>query len=563
MNQKKSKVVLIVIIIVLVIMALTIAGIAYTYFVTDMFKSNKELFFKYTSQIGDTKNGFIDSQVSQYFEKKNQMAYEDNGTIDVDISTDISGKRATNVNNFNITFSGKVDTPNSKAEQDISINYSDNTKFPLSYRQTANITGLQTDYIGNKYISVKNDDVQGLLNKINVEQSSNNIFTITNLSNASNLPKLELSNEDETYLQGKYIPIINGQLTDNNFSKVEDSGMYGYKLSLSSEELKNILTKMLENLKDDGKSLEILNKYITSQKITSSTVSNWIKNIENSSELNNEKFEMTVYPNNGQVTKIDVQINEMKISAQKIESSDTVQYNLEGIVYNENGEEISKIAITANYKGLQTLANVDENYKLEISNIVNSKESKYAYTYNSNVNFFNDVKIENLTEDNAMILNNYDAEVINNFLTAIQERITKVNEQQMQEIGVSQNESPILDLIPNLVFYDQSISLLQGTTNLTELEISAFNEKFILYESTNSKGVTVKGLLSVIQANNEAQEDEERKIQEINFDGQEYEVTDQNIILIKSSIETETSYKIEFEKNQDTGIIYRVVINKK
>ena len=74
-------------------------------------------------------------------------------------------------------------------------------------------------------------------------------------------------------------------------------------------------------------------------------------------------------------------------------------------------------------------------------------------------------------------------------------------------------------------------------------------------------GTTTRGLLTVIQTNNE--EEGTQKIKEINFDGTEYEVTDQNIVFIKSSIEPESYYRIEFEKDTDTGIIYRVVINKK
>ena len=76
-------------------------------------------------------------------------------------------------------------------------------------------------------------------------------------------------------------------------------------------------------------------------------------------------------------------------------------------------------------------------------------------------------------------------------------------------------------------------------------------------------GVTVKGLLSTIQRNNETREDESRKIKEIHFDGEEYEVTEQNITLLKSNVETEKAYRVEFEKDEDTGIIYRAVINKK
>ena len=100
-----------------------------------------------------------------------------------------------------------------------------------------------------------------------------------------------------------------------------------------------------------------------------------------------------------------------------------------------------------------------------------------------------------------------------------------------------------------------------NASDLDESEISSFNKKFELYEGTNEKGVTVKGLLTVIKSNNDSSE--KAKIEEINYNGQEYEVTEQNMTFIKGDIETEESYRVEFEKDQDTGIIYRAVINKK
>ena len=47
------------------------------------------------------------------------------------------------------------------------------------------------------------------------------------------------------------------------------------------------------------------------------------------------------------------------------------------------------------------------------------------------------------------------------------------------------------------------------------MEIASFNEKFTLYENTNQKGATVKGLLTVIENNNSSQDNETKKIKEI------------------------------------------------
>ena len=65
MKQKKNKGLFITVIILLIILVLLVGVVAYLYVFTDMFKSNKQLFFKYTSQIVQNEDGFIDNAVRQ------------------------------------------------------------------------------------------------------------------------------------------------------------------------------------------------------------------------------------------------------------------------------------------------------------------------------------------------------------------------------------------------------------------------------------------------------------------------------------------------------------------
>ena len=166
-----------------------------------------------------------------------------------------------------------------------------------------------------------------------------------------------------------------------------------------------------------------------------------------------------------------------------------------------------------------------------------------------------------------MILNDYEEEQVNNFLKQVEERIKKVNKQQMEELGLKENENPLIQMFMmpfwQSLAYSQAAGAISNSGNMSELEVTTFNQKFENYEGTNLQGVTVKGLLSTIQLNNESQEDENKKIKEIHFDGEEYEVTDPNIVFLKSSVETETAYRVEFERDENTGMIYRAVINKK
>lgn len=649
MKQKKNKGLRITIVILLIIILLLVGGIAYLYFFTDMFKSNKQLFFKYTSQIVQSENGFIDNQLVQYFQKKNSTSYENNGEITFEVAIPNIEDDLELANNFNITFTGKEDPTNSKSEKEISLNYSDSVKFPLTYRKTNTITGIQTQYIGSSFVSVRNDEELSGLEDIN---------------NLLKLQNLEFSNEEVRNLKTTYFDNILNTLDDSKFSTLTEGNLTGYRLTLTGEELKNTLVQILNALKADTNTTHKLNEILQgvgiNSEIDEDSIDDLIESI-NDSEWNQD-IEMTVYASGGNLSKVLIEIAGNTLTMNKEGNNQDMTYT---ISLNTTEQDVSAV-VTAKYSGLNS-DNVTETYELTLEGmygeteilqqakepqdtvaISNEKENiqllittvktnkiaagedssqisdtdaeeelssgeneAYAdmrleketdttfnitfistgdrfvidntgkiieepeeqttnttstntsentashnkYSITNNVQFKDSVEIEDLTEENAVILNDQDNEYVTNLMNAIQERIVEVNKVQMEELGVSENENPMQYLIPTL------FATNQATAEIDEQAVNAFNAKFELYQSTNTKGATVKGLLTTIQNNNETEGN--NKIEEINMDGEEYEVTEQNITLLKSSINVDDAYRVEFEKDINTGLIYRAVINKR
>ena len=546
MKQKKNKGLRITIVILLIIILLLVGGIAYLYFFTDMFKSNKQLFFKYTSQIVQSENGFIDNQLVQYFQKKNSTSYENNGEITFEVAIPNIEDDLELANNFNITFTGKEDPTNSKSEKEISLNYSDSVKFPLTYRKTNTITGIQTQYIGSSFVSVRNDEELSGLEDIN---------------NLLKLQNLEFSNEEVRNLKTTYFDNILNTLDDSKFSTLTEGNLTGYRLTLTGEELKNTLVQILNALKADTNTTHKLNEILQgvgiNSEIDEDSIDDLIESINNSEW--NQDIEMTVYAVGGNLSKVDIGMTGNTLTMSKEGNGQDITYT---ISLNTTKQDISAVC-TAKYSDLNS-DNVTETYELtlegiyEESNVVEQTENAKAhnkYSITNNVQFKDDVEIEDLTEENAVILNDQDNEYVTNLMNAIQERIVEVNKVQMEELGVSENENPMQYLIPTL------FATNQATAEIDEQAVNAFNAKFELYQSTNTKGATVKGLLTTIQNNNETEGN--NKIEEINMDGEEYEVTEQNITLLKSSINVDDAYRVEFEKDINTGLIYRAVINKR
>ena len=658
MGQKKSKSLLITVIILLVIILLLVGVVAYLYFFTDMFKSNKQLFFKYTSQIVQNEDGFIDNQLMQYFQKKNSTSYENNGEITFDVSIPNMEDDLELANNFNITFSGKEVPNDSKSEKEISLNYSDSVNFPLTYRKTNTVTGIQTQYIGSSFVAVRNDEeISGL-------EDINNILKLQNV---------EFSDEEIQNLKTTYFDNILNTLDDNKFSTLTEGDLTGYRLTLTGEELKNTLIQILNVLKTDANTTHKLNEILqgigTNTQLNEDSIDDVIESI-NEWELNND-IEMTVYATGGNLSRMDVGSSGITLVMNKEKNGQDITYTatlnadeqdtnavftakyaglasdsvtetyeltLEGKYEETNAEERTEnsqdtLDISSERETIESLITTvqankivagedstqisDTNVEEELSsgeneiyadmrleketdttfnitfvstgdrfvidntgeiveepeeesttnensnNTSNSSSnstsettiSQNKYSVTNNVQFKDGVEIEDLTEENAVILNDKSNEYVSNLMNAIQERMVEVNQVQMEELGVSEDENPIQYLIPAF------LGASQTNAQIDEQAVNAFNAKFELYQSTNTKGATVKGLLTTIQNNNETEGND--KIEEINMDGEEYEVNEQNITLLKSSINVDDAYRVEFEKDINTGLIYRAVINKR
>lgn len=544
-QNKKSKIILILIIILIIIIIMS--GLAIIYISTDLFKSNKQLFFKYVAQIGNAQEGFIENSVKEYFEKIGNTPYKDEGNISINIKTSKGQEQFKNTNNMNLTFKGQVDSSNSQIQQDLSLNYSDRVKFPVSLRKIKDTIGLQTQYIGSKYVVINQEETE--------EDVSDNMQI--DLDSLNQINNIDISQEDIQHLKETYTKILNEQLKDSYFSKIEENNQLGYKITLSGENIKNIIINLLETLKNDQTTLDKINEYYENQDssstITSNDIDNYINTISNNSDIDDETIEITIYQKENKISSLIIKTQEIEINLEKVVTGNDIQYTLQ--FKGNTGNEQTTIGLIAKYAGLQSMQSITENYELTFE----QEDLKYQYNYNNNIEFTDKVDISPFNEENALLLDDMETETKNNFIDAVTQRIQSVNKEQMEQLGLEESENPLRYVIPPVI-----TDMLSPQLPVEEMEataISSFNAKFEMYAGSNLKGVTVKGLLSIIQINNEAEDT--KKIEEIHFDGQEFEVTEQNITLIKSSIESDTEYKVEFEKDENTGLIYRAVINKK
>ena len=617
MNQKKISIKLI-IIIILIILLIVISGFGFEYLKTDFLKSNKSLFIKYATQIADNDNGFIDNDIIKYMEKNKNTSYRNNGKFTFAFTSDDESlnNQMYKVNNINISFDGQIDASQSKFEENISLNYSENVNFPITLKKVENIIGFQTDYVGKKYITVDSDKLDELEyldylednhevdNDEDVQETEETNetenYSETNISSTTqeslvnvgdiniikNIFDVEFSQQEIEYVYKRYKQVIENNLLDSSFTKVKENGKVGYKLTLNEEEQKKLFTNILENLKGDEITLNKMNEYLSSiddsAKISIDDIDELIDTIDYS---NYEEITITVYKEKNKLSKLEYETEQTKVSVEKIKQNNELKYDI--LVENKANE--GKINFIIKYNGLNS-NEVSENYELKLEGkmkdgLTDDENIGFTYQYNFNNNILYDqtTEIENFTSDNSLNLNELDDVNKTNLVNAIKDRFELVNKKLMEDLGVREDENPIIYAIPTLYFYSQMSNSQLGETSdfsnmmdeMNAVEINSYNSRYEKYEGNNLTGATVKGLLTEIASFNGLNDDDEEyeedeissndyKIKEINFNGEEYsEITMQTITALKDEIKVEDGYKVEFEKDESTGAIYRAVINKK
>lgn len=552
--QKKNKKMLIILIILCIILILGVT-FAILYFATDLFKSNQELFLKYASKaFENSEDSFIGTDINEYFNKKEQTPYQNQGTITPNISTQNGQEQFENVNNFDISYTGGIDNLNSRLKEDISLNYSNDSKMEFSYQKVGEQIGLQTDYVNSKYVVSTAEEIP------NLDADLGNVIEV--LSKIQELKNIDLSWEEIARIRDTYFNVLSSNLTEDNFVKVSSSDVTGYQLNITGDELKNITLKLLETLQNDTETLDKINEYLkvqsSSNSITVNDIAKLIEDINNNQDILNKTVKITVYVNGGNLNRLEININENILDITKNKVDTNVGYN---ISFKGTGDNPVNILLNLNFTNITSNEGITEDYEFQIGN----NDITYNYKLNNNINFQSASNIEDFSDDNAMILSNYDSAEVTSFISQVRQRIIDVNKELMERIGLLENENPLFMSLPDLSkFFNINIA----GTKLSEEAINAFNQKFELYQSTKLAGVTVKGLLTTIDQNNEQQENGETgnsqlMITEINFNGEEYDVNEQTVTMLKEEVKTDVDYRVEFEKDSNTGLIYRAVINEK
>lgn len=585
----KKKTLLIVIIVLIVLLILAGGAFAYIYYGTDLLKSDKELFAKYFTQMGDTENGIFPAAFKEYVNKRESSPYTDNGSftvnteIQADTSTDQTAQQMASLvnygNNTNITFSGKVDSTNNKVEQDIAINYSDSVNLPFTYKQVGDVYGIQSDILSPSYISVENNNLQALFQKLGVTD----VTGIPNKIEPQVIESLEFTDEELAHISEQYIAPMYEGLAEEKFSKVENSdGSVRYVLTLTNAELKDLFVNMLQTLSTDTMMINKINSILTeiyslesiegSQSenitITAADIQELINSLNSSEITETFNFEIGVTQNNGRTNKIDLSAEGLTIEfvAEQTSSSVAYTFNVNATDITDGNTsgmaELMNFSIEMSYEGINT-NNVTETFNV----IINMPDSfSTTYSFDNTLNFGAPVEIADFDTTNNLKINDLSAEQIESLVTQMAYIITQTNATQMTQIGFPADfgnpmvmwiAGPIL----NSYIYNSSSSTIAQSDDLTSEEVKASNETFEVYKG-EIRGSAVRSLCMTVRNHNSLSPSNEQ----INVKlGEEASSTSfvtniNDINQIRNSIQSGTTYNVTFSYDAATNYICEIGI---
>ena len=588
MGKKSNKVFIIVLIILsLLIIAISLVMI---YLKTDLFKNEEQLFYKYAGQKLEAFDMLEEASIKEYFQKKQTTPHENEGKYTLSIqSNDFSNKEIIDkLDEISISFSGKTDPQNNKIEQNISLNYSDNVNFPIQYVQNKDIIGLISDPVVNKYVGIKNENLKELMQKLGASDTTDIPDKIGEMQEEQKTEEeIKQGEEEAKKIKDTYLNIIKDNINEENYSKIKDGENVGYSLKLTYAEIKNIYIKILEQLKQD----EIILSKISNEEteISKEDFQNQVQELIDEAqdyEPEDQQLQINVYKSGEKSSLIEIIFSEFKIdikmeeniieckivgikdgqetpekfvlSLNKQQQNNNNLYELKFEALEEE-EKLLDISFLANYTGINS-ENSSEIYSFQIS----SEELIANYQFENKINFVDNVEIEDLTSENTIILNDYEQQEIYLLLAMVGEKIDEVNKEKLAQAGFSEDDMPILYIIPGgHIFYIYNLA----SSSLSDAEIDTFNRQFEQYGSLQSGSNVNRLLQRVVEINKLNAENPEKTIDVYSEELEQAPVVKGQGSLIKNTdtiltqkANDNSTYKIDYLYDDETGYITAITI---
>lgn len=252
--------VLIIVISIIALIAVVGGVFAYLYLCTDMFRSGQELFAKYLTQNINEINQTINlNQINEIEEKLKESKYEENITISY-LEAEAENAAA------QITIDTQNDPASQKSYGVISLLMDglevDELEEPLKleYMKESNAISLRFTNSIKQFLSVENRDLKQLATNLEISEDIIEQIPDTIDFEQFSLKDIEFTEEEKNAELNKYTNLLYSNIAKEKYTKTKNVVITvngktittnAYALTLNMQDMKTLVTKLLETLKQD------------------------------------------------------------------------------------------------------------------------------------------------------------------------------------------------------------------------------------------------------------------------------------------------------------------------
>ncbi len=617
MMPRKKRIALAIAIPSIIVIIIIITGIL-LYLNTDMFKSNKTLFFKYFGKNSENIKEIEEIFESTEYEKNLQNnKYTDDINIKVNYTNNLqttSEDNSNTINNVKLLIKGEEDKNNKYSYKDFKLekdkNIATNTEnqsssensnesnnkeqniMEVEYIKNDNNYGIRFSDLFKQYLLVENNNLKDLFRKIGYsEQELENVPDSIEINDIT-LSDIKFTEDEIKQLSEKYSEIINKKVSKEKFEKnskqvitINEKNITtnAYILKLTNEELNNLYVDLLESLKQDEiilNKIESIQNKINSININSSESKDlkesFAEEIDlqiekiNKTNIGNQETKIIVYENSGKTIRTAIQGKDYEINFDYINTQD--EKNIELIVKKDEIETYN-IKLKKDKDGIKLdIYSNDETNPIKISLEQNKNESDKKCSNNINLKYENaNSKLEVSAEQEINIVDNFENENTLNDQNSIllnglekeqlQAVLNQVSEEVQQKINSISKEVKINDIqeiLEELGIINKQQNIEAG--GITETEKNRFNSKF---EILKGEELDNENVLKVVEAvkdniiNAQVDTNEEIKI-EISRNESNQDIEKSLEEYIKK--EKDKKYDIKIEYDEDTELVKYIIM---
>ena len=617
MMPRKKRIALAIAIPSIIVIIIIITGIL-LYLNTDMFKSNKTLFFKYLGKNSENIKEIEEIFESTEYEKNLQNnKYTDDINIKVNYTNNLqttSEDNSNTINNVKLLIKGEEDKNNKYSYKDFKLekdkNIATNTEnqsssenlnesnnkeqniMEVEYIKNDNNYGIRFSDLFKQYLLVENNNLKDLFRKIGYsEQELENVPDSIEINDIT-LSDIKFTEDEIKQLSEKYSEIINKKVSKEKFEKkskqvitINEKNITtnAYILKLTNEELNNLYVDLLESLKQDEiilNKIESIQNKINSININSSESKDlkesFVEEIDlqiekiNKTNIGNQETKIIVYENSGKTIRTAIQGKDYEINFDYINTQD--EKNIELIVKKDEIETYNiklkkdkdgiKLDIYSNDETNPIKISLEQNKNesdRKISNNINLKyenaNSKLEVSAGQEINIVDNFENENtLNDQNSILLNGLEKEQLQAVLNQVSEEV----QQKINSISEEVKINDIQEILEALGIVNKQQNIEAG--GITETEKNRFNSKF---EILKGEELDNENVLKVVEAvkdniiNAQVDTNEEIKI-EISRNESNQDIEKSLEEYIKK--EKDKKYDIKIEYDEDTELVKYIIM---